>query len=47
MTRFGAAGLMECIGGVLLILGFFTRPTAAILVFEMVIAFFISLGRRA
>ena len=35
----GVAGLMELVGGVLLIVGFGVRPVAAILVLEMLVAF--------
>jgi putative oxidoreductase len=38
----GAAGLIELIGGALLILGLFTRPAAFILSGEMAFAYFIA-----
>lgn len=41
-TRFGAAGVLEFFGGLLIIAGLFTRPVAAILVAEMIAAFFLS-----
>lgn len=37
----GFAGMLEVVGGVLLILGLFTRPTAFILAGEMAVAYFI------
>jgi putative oxidoreductase len=36
---FGVAGLMELIGGALLIVGFLTRPVAAVLMLEMCVAY--------
>jgi putative oxidoreductase len=41
MSQFGVAGVLEFFGGLLLVLGLFTRPVAAILVVEMIAAFFI------
>jgi putative oxidoreductase len=35
----GVAGLMELIGGALLVVGFLVRPVAAVLVLEMLVAF--------
>ena len=40
MTRFGAAGTIETIGGALLILGLFTRPVAFITSGEMAVTYF-------
>jgi putative oxidoreductase len=40
MTLFGAAGVIETIGGILMLLGLFTRPTAFILSGQMAVAFF-------
>ncbi len=40
MSWLGAAGVIESIGGVLIILGLFTRPVAFILAGEMAIAYF-------
>ncbi|PYQ68971.1 MAG: DoxX family protein, partial [Acidobacteria bacterium] len=40
-TRFGVAGVLEFFGGLLIIIGLFTRPVAAILVAEMIVAFFL------
>ena len=41
-TRFGVAGTLEFFGGLLIVLGLFTRPVAAILVAEMIVAFSIA-----
>jgi putative oxidoreductase len=41
MSMIGAAGIIELIGGVLLILGLFTRLTAFILCGELAFAYFI------
>jgi putative oxidoreductase len=38
-TRFGVAGILEFFGGLLIIVGLFTRPVAALLVAEMIVAF--------
>ena len=38
-SLFGVAGLIELIGGVLLIIGFLTRPVAAVLMLEMCVAY--------
>lgn len=40
MTRLGAAGVLETVGGALIILGLFTRPVAFILAGEMAVAYF-------
>lgn len=40
MSLAGLAGLLEVVGGVLLILGLFTRPVAFILAGEMAVAYF-------
>lgn len=42
MSRFGFAGYLELAGGVLLIAGFLTRSVAAVLLLEMIIAFFMA-----
>jgi putative oxidoreductase len=41
LSLFGIAGMFELVGGVLLILGLFTRPAAFILSGEMAAAYFI------
>ena len=40
VSYFGAAGILELIGGSLIILGLFTRPVAFILCGEMAVAYF-------
>jgi putative oxidoreductase len=40
LSMMGIAGILECVGGVLLLLGLFTRPTAFVLSGEMAVAFF-------
>jgi len=40
MTMMGAAGVIETIGGILMLLGLFTRPVAFILSGQMAVAFF-------
>jgi putative oxidoreductase len=39
-SQIGLAGVLEVVGGALIVLGLFTRPTAIILVAEMVVAYF-------
>lgn len=39
MTRFGAAGVIEFFGGLLIIFGLFTRPAAFIIAGEMAVAY--------
>jgi putative oxidoreductase len=39
-SQLGAAGVLECFGGLLIVLGLFTRPVAVILIAEMLFAFF-------
>ena len=41
-SMLGAAGAIEFAGGLLLIVGLFTRPVAALLVIEMISAYFIA-----
>lgn len=43
---FGAAGIIETIGGVLLLLGLFTRPVAFICSGEMAVAYFMAHAPR-
>jgi putative oxidoreductase len=40
MSRFGAAGIIETVGGALLVLGLFTRPVAFLASGEMAVAYF-------
>jgi len=39
-SQLGVAGILELVGGSLLVLGVLTRPVAAVLTLEMLIAFF-------
>mgnify|MGYP000592671697 CR=1 FL=1 len=41
-SLFGLAGVLELVGGVLLILGFLTRPVAFILAGQMAVAYFMA-----
>lgn len=41
MTRAGIAGLLETVGGALLLLGLLTRPVAFVLAGEMAVAYFL------
>ena len=40
MSQYGAAGIIETVGGALLVLGLFTRPVALITSGEMAVAYF-------
>lgn len=42
MSLLGVAGVLELVGGVLLILGLFSRPTAFILSGQMAVAYFMA-----
>jgi putative oxidoreductase len=42
LTRLQVAGWMELVGGALLIAGFLTRPVAAALLIEMLVAFYLA-----
>jgi putative oxidoreductase len=42
MSLTGLAGVLEVVGGVLLLIGLFTRPTAFILSGEMAVAYFMA-----
>jgi putative oxidoreductase len=42
MSMLGAAGVLELAGGLFLIVGLFTRPIAALLIVEMISAYFIA-----
>jgi hypothetical protein len=46
MSLVGAAGVLELIGGFLLLIGLFTRPVAFILSGEMAFAYFMAHGPR-
>jgi putative oxidoreductase len=40
ISEFGLAGVLETFGGLLIVLGLFTRPVALVLALEMLVAFF-------
>lgn len=40
LSQFGIAGLLEVVGGALLLVGLFTRPVAFVLAGEMAVAYF-------
>lgn len=40
VSQMGLAGVLECFGGLLVVLGLFTRPVAFLLAGEMLVAFF-------
>src|SRR6476646_2210062 len=40
LSQMGLAGVLELVGGTLLVLGFLTRPAALVLLGEMLFAFF-------
>jgi len=40
MSQFGLAGVIETFGGLLIVLGLFTRPVALVAALEMLVAFF-------
>lgn len=42
VSLMGLAGVLEVFGGLLILLGLFTRPVAAILALEMIIAYFMA-----
>jgi putative oxidoreductase len=46
MSLVGAAGALELVGGVLLLIGLFTRPVAFVLSGEMAFAYFIAHAQR-
>lgn len=46
-SMMGVAGVLECFGGLLLLLGVFTRPVAFILSGEMAVAYFTAHAPRA
>jgi len=41
MSLMGAAGILEAVGGVLMLAGLFTRPVAFVLAGEMAVAYFL------
>lgn len=46
MSRFGVAGVLETFGGLLIVLGLFTRPVAFVLAGQMAVAYFwVHVGR--
>ena len=47
MSLFGVAGIIELVGGVLVLIGLFTRPAAFILSGEMAFAYFMEHTRLA
>lgn len=42
LSLFGVAGMLEIAGGLLVLIGWFTRPTAFVLSGEMAVAYFIA-----
>jgi putative oxidoreductase len=46
MSLFGLAGVLETFGGLLLLLGLFTRPVAFVLAGEMAVAYFMAHAPR-
>lgn len=42
LSLFGAAGILELVGGLLIVIGLFTRPVAFILAGEMAVAFWMA-----
>jgi putative oxidoreductase len=46
MTQFGVAGIIETVGGILILLGLFTSVTALIASVEMIAAYFIAHAPR-
>tara|TARA_B100000700_G_scaffold240213_1_gene267081 strand:+ start:273 stop:674 length:402 start_codon:yes stop_codon:yes gene_type:complete len=47
MTMGGAAGVIELVGGILLVLGLFTRPVAFIMSGTMAVAYFLAHAPKA
>ena len=42
VSQMGLAGVLELVGGLLIVIGLFTRPIAVVLVLEMIAAYFIA-----
>lgn len=47
LSQMGVAGVLEFFGGALIVAGLFTRPVAAVLVLQMIAAYFIAHVPRA
>ncbi len=47
MSLFGLAGVLEFVGGMLIVLGVFTRQVAFVLCGEMAVAYWMAHGRQA
>jgi putative oxidoreductase len=47
MSQLGLAGVLELVGGAMMIVGLLTRPVAAVLVLEMIAAYFIAHAPQA
>ncbi|OSI08693.1 LuxR family transcriptional regulator [Neisseria animaloris] len=47
LSLYGFAGILEAVGGLLLLLGLFTRPVAFILSGQMAVAYFIAHAAKA
>lgn len=41
-SLFGLAGVLELVGGILILIGFFTRPVALVLAGQMAVAYFMA-----
>jgi putative oxidoreductase len=46
VSLFGLAGVLEFVGGLLIVLGLFTRPVALVVCAEMIVAYFMSHAPR-
>ena len=47
MSLMGLAGILEFFGGILILLGIFTRPVAFVLAGQMAVAYFMAHGHQA